>query len=80
MSIRWLPRNGKLAGQTVVEDDAQLIDVAAAVHLVAFATRLLGAHVGRRAQHLAVQGIVISPASRLASPKSMIWGLAAHRA
>ncbi len=34
---------------------AQAVDVAAAVDLVALAAGLLRAHVGRRAQHLAVQ-------------------------
>ena len=44
----------QLAGQQLVEDHAQAVDVAAAVDAVRLAPGLLGAHVGRRAQHLAV--------------------------
>ena len=46
----------QLAGQQLVEDDAEAVDVAAGVDPVRLAAGLLGAHVGRRAQHLAVEG------------------------
>ena len=45
----------QLPGQHLVEDDPQAVDVATAIDLVGLAPRLLGAHVGRRAQHLAVE-------------------------
>ncbi len=45
-----------LPGQQLVEDDPQAVDVGPAVGLVRFAARLLGRHVGRRAQELAVHG------------------------
>ena len=47
----------QLAGQQLVEDHAQAVDVAAAVDPVALAAGLLGAHVGRRAEHLAVDSV-----------------------
>ena len=45
----------QLAGQQLVEDHPQAVHVAAAVDLVRLAAGLLGAHVGRRAQHLAIE-------------------------
>ena len=44
------------AGQQLVEDDARAVDIAPGVDPVRLAARLLGRHVGRRAQHLAVLG------------------------
>ena len=41
-------------GEQLVQHDAQAIDVAAAVNAVG-RTELLGAHVGERAEHLAVE-------------------------
>ena len=43
-----------LAGEQLVEDDAEAVDVAAGVDRVRLAAGLLGRHVGRRAEHLAV--------------------------
>ena len=51
-----MPRNGSSPVRSLIEDHSQTIDVAAAVHLVGFAGGLLGTHVGRRAQDLAVHG------------------------
>ena len=45
-----------IAGQELVEHDAQTVDVAASVDAVALAAGLLGAHVGRRSQQLADPG------------------------
>ena len=45
----------QLAGQQLVEDHAEAVDVGAAVDLVRLAAGLLGAHVGGRAQHLALE-------------------------
>ena len=45
-----------LAGQELVENDPEAVDVAPGVDPVRLAARLLGRHVGRRAQHLAVLG------------------------
>ncbi len=44
-----------LAGQHLVEDHAQAVDVAAGVDVVRLAARLFGRHVGRRAHDLAVR-------------------------
>jgi hypothetical protein len=58
----------QLAGQQLVKDDAKAVNVAAAIDLVSLAARLLGAHVGRRAEHLtldrhgAVAGIALGQA------------------
>ena len=52
-----LPRasaEGQHARQQLVENDAEAVDVAAAVDLVGLAPGLLGTHVGRRPQKLAV--------------------------
>ena len=46
----------RAAGEQLVEQHAQRIDVAARVDVQAAAFRLLGAHVERRADHLAVAG------------------------
>ena len=45
----------QLAGQQLKQNHAERVHVAAAVGRVGFAFRLLRRHVGRRAQHLAVQ-------------------------
>ena len=47
---------GKLAGQHLVEDDPQAVDVAPPVDLAVLAAGLLRRHVGGGAQHLAVDG------------------------
>src|SRR5262249_412938 len=44
----------QLAGQDLVKDHTQAIHIAAAVDFMTFAARLLGAHVGRRAENLAL--------------------------
>jgi translation elongation factor EF-G len=44
----------QLAGDEFVEHDAEAVDVTARIDVVPFAAGLLGRHVGRRAQHLAV--------------------------
>ena len=56
ISIRRLPRNGPLAGEQLVEHDARAVNVGPDVDPVRLAARLLGRHVGRRAQHLPVLG------------------------
>ena len=56
MSIRRVAAERPLAGQQLVEDDAEAVDVAAAIDPARLAPRLLGRHVGRRAQDLALLG------------------------
>src|SRR5207302_2029765 len=46
----------ELAGQQLIEDDPEGVDIAAAVDAEALAARLLRAHVSRRAQDLAFHG------------------------
>ncbi len=46
----------QLAGQKLVQHDAEAVNIAPAVGLVAVAGSLLGAHVRRRAEHVAVDG------------------------
>ena len=50
------PREWRLPGQHLVEQGPQAIDIAALIHLVGLSPRLLRRHVGRRAEHLALQG------------------------
>ena len=75
----------RLAGQQAVERGAQAVDVGPRAQPVQLAPRLLGAHVGRRAQRAARQGLRraarrrgdglladrrIGPADALARPQS----------
>jgi len=62
----------QLTGQQLIQDDAQAVEITASIDFVGLAGGLLGAHIGGRAQDLPSIVIVISPASRLASPKSMM--------
>jgi tetratricopeptide (TPR) repeat protein len=52
MDTRSLPVEGRFAGQQLVEQHAQAVDVAARVDVQPAHLRLLGAHVERRADHL----------------------------
>ena len=79
---RW-PGERRLAGQHLVEHAAERVDVGAGVD-VALAARLLGAHVGRRADGEAGLGELARrrpPASARAMPKSAtsVWPSAVSR-
>ncbi len=63
------PRERPRAGQELVEDGAQAVDVRAGVELRRLAPRLLGGHVGRRADHPAVEGERRLGAAALGQPE-----------
>ena len=69
---------GRRAGQQLVEDHAQGVDVAARVDLRRVGQHLLGAHVGQRADELSDVGLARRVARRCrsarATPKSSTFG------
>jgi len=50
-----IAREGPLAGDQLVQDDAEAVDIGPAIDLVRLATRLLGRQVGGRVDGLAVK-------------------------